>query len=92
MGARDSGPKPWVKVTDDEAAIAAIFHPIDQLRGSWGSSLGWGTSTCFALLTKWWLPISAMISVPGIISVCSSSSIWRSAWDVVKYGRSRYQD
>jgi hypothetical protein len=41
-------------------------------------------------LTKWWLPISAMISVPGIISVCNSSSIWRSAWGVVKYGRLRY--
>jgi len=39
-GARDSGPKPWTKVTEVEAVMARAFHMGDQLRGSWGLSEG----------------------------------------------------
>lgn len=80
MGARARGPKPCVNVTMAAELMQAIFQPILQLRGSFGSSLGWGTRTSrCAPLTKWWLPTSAMISVPGRISVWSSdSSCWRS--------------
>lgn len=79
MGARAKGPKPCVKVTLVEATMQQAFQNGDQFRGSCGSADGCGTRTPEPLLTKWWEPTSAMISVPGKISVWSSFSSWWSS-------------
>ena len=80
MGASESGPKPWLKVTIAVEVMQAVFHHGDQFNGSCGSSEGWGTRTSRCEpLTKWWLPVSAMTSVPGRISTWSSFSSWRSS-------------
>lgn len=78
MGERASGPKPCVKVTIAVETMHAVFHHVLQFSGSLGSSEGCGTRTSlWAPFTKWWLPTSAIISVPGKISTWSSFSSCR---------------
>lgn len=92
MGARASGPKPWVKLTLEAAVMHRAFHSMLQLRGSCGSSDGCGTKTCDPPLTKWCEPTSVMTSVPGKISVLSScSSSWSSCDAISEWRRTRLQ-
>ena len=45
IGARASGPKPWLNVAIAVELMQAIFQEVAQFKGSFGSSLGCGTRT-----------------------------------------------